>query len=52
MVRNSKIIRGVSLMLDKEALRVVNSMPQWVPGEQRGEKVNVAFTIPINFVLQ
>jgi TonB family protein len=52
VVKNAKIIRGVSPMLDKEALRVINSLPNWVPGEQRGVKVNVAFTLPISFVLQ
>ncbi|MGM0375902.1 MAG: TonB family protein [Bacteroidota bacterium] len=38
-------------MLDKEALRVVEGMPDWKPGRQRGEKVNVSFTVPINFEL-
>lgn len=38
-------------MLDKEALRVVEGMPDWKPGRQRGEKVNVSFTVPINFKL-
>jgi TonB family protein len=52
VVRNAKIIRGVSPMLDKEALRVINSLPNWVPGEQGGKKVSVAFTLPISFVLQ
>jgi len=51
-VRNAKIVRGASPMLDKEALRVINKMPNWMPGEQRGKKVSVAFTVPINFVLQ
>jgi TonB family protein len=51
-VRNAKIIRGVSPMLDKEALRVVNSLPKWTPGEQGGKKVSVAYTVPISFVLQ
>jgi TonB family protein len=51
-VKRAKIVRGVDPMLDKEALRVVNSLPDWVPGEQRGKKVNVSYTIPISFVLQ
>ena len=37
--------------LDKEALRVVNSMPQWKPGMQKGEAVSVKYTIPIAFRL-
>ena len=46
------IIRGVDPILDKEALRVVKSFPKWKPGVQGGEKVNVWFTVPINFKLQ
>jgi hypothetical protein len=37
--------------LDKEAIRVVQEMPKWKPGKQRGEAVNVRFTIPISFRL-
>ena len=36
--------------LEKEALRVVNKMPKWVPGEQAGKQVRVRYTLPINFV--
>jgi TonB family protein len=52
VVKNSKIVRGVDPMLDKEALRVVNAMPKWTPGKQGGKEVAVQFTIPINFKLQ
>ena len=38
--------------LDKEAVRVINSMPKWKPGKQRGKPVRVKYTIPINFRLQ
>lgn len=51
-VGGAKIARGISPSLDAEALRVVNNLPQWTPGTQRGEPVNVSFTVPINFVLQ
>ncbi len=51
-VKNAKIARGVDPSLDKEALRVVSSLPQWKPGKQRGQAVNVAYTVPINFALQ
>jgi len=51
-VANAKIARGVDPALDKEALRVVNSLPKWTPGKQRGENVNVSYTVPINFALQ
>jgi protein TonB len=38
--------------LDKEALRVVSTMPKWKPGEQRGKPVRVKFTLPVQFRLQ
>ena len=38
--------------LDKEAVRVIKSMPKWKPGKQRGKTVRVKFTVPINFKLQ
>lgn len=38
--------------LDKEAIRVINSMPKWKPGEQRGKPVRVKFTLPVRFRLQ
>jgi protein TonB len=46
---DAKIVRGVSPSLDKEALRVVNSMPKWNPGEQRGKAVRVSYILPIVF---
>jgi len=51
-VKNAKIARGVDPSLDKEALRVVNDLPVWKPGKQRGQAVNVQYTVPINFLLQ
>lgn len=38
--------------LDKEAIRVIKSMPKWKPGKQRGKPVRVKYTLPINFRLQ
>ena len=38
--------------LDKEAQRVINSMPRWKPGKQRGKPVRVKYTLPVNFRLQ
>jgi len=46
------VVRSASPALDKEAIRVVSSSPLWTPGKQRGKKVDVLFTFPINFVLQ
>ena len=48
---DAEVIRGVDPSLDKEALRVINSMPKWSPGKQRGKPVRVAYTLPINFQL-
>lgn len=46
------VVRSVNSSLDKEALRVVKSMPKWNPGKQNGEYVRVAYTVPIVFRLQ
>jgi periplasmic protein TonB len=51
-IADARIARGVDPSLDKEALRVVNSLPKWKPGKQRGKPVRVSYTVPINFVLQ
>ena len=50
-VEKAKIIRSISSSLDEEALRVINAMPQWTPGEQKGKKVSVYYTLPISFKL-
>jgi protein TonB len=47
-----KVIRGVDPALDAEAIRVVENMPRWKPGKQRGKAVYVSYNLPINFVLQ
>jgi periplasmic protein TonB len=51
-VSDATVVRGVDPSLDKEALRVVNSMPLWQPGRQSGKAVRVAYHVPISFVLQ
>lgn len=50
-VSNVEIVRGVDPSLDKEALRVVSSMPKWNPGKQKDKAVRISFTVPINFSL-
>lgn len=50
-VSNAAVIHSVDPYLDKEALRVVSSMPKWAPGRQKGKIVPVRFTIPIQFKL-
>ena len=51
-ITNATITRGVDPSLDKEALRVILSMPKWKPGKQDGKPVRVSYTVPINFQLQ
>ena len=46
------VVRGVDPSLDKEAVRVVSSMPNWTPGKQNGTTVNVRYTLPVTFRLQ
>ena len=46
-----QVIKPVNPYLDKEALRVVSTMPKWKPGEQDGKKVRVRFTLPVTFRL-
>ena len=50
-VENVKIARGIDPALDKEAIRVVQSLPKFKPGSQRGKPVKVNYTVPINFQL-
>ncbi len=50
-VSNPKVVKSVSPELDEEALRVLNAMPNWTPGKQSGQVVNVKYTIPISFAL-
>lgn len=50
-ITDVKVMRGVDASLDKEAIRVVKSMPKWKPGKQRGKPVRVSYTLPINFQL-
>jgi protein TonB len=53
IINQVAVLRGISdcNLLEKEALRVVRSMPKWTPGKQNGKAVNVYFTLPISFKL-
>ena len=51
-ITDAKIVRSADPQLDAEALRIVNAMPNWTPGKQRGEPVRTYFTIPVTFRLQ
>lgn len=46
------VMRSVDPYLDKEALRVIQMMPKWKPGKQRGKAVRVKYTVPVTFKLQ
>lgn len=51
-VTNPEIVRDVGGGCGEEALRIVKKMPNWIPGKQRGESVEVMFTLPIKFRYQ
>jgi len=51
-IQDVVVLKGVSELLDKEAMRVVKLMPAWTPGEQAGKAVRVRYQIPINFRIQ
>ena len=51
-ISEAHVAKSVDPLLDAEALRVVNSMPNWLPGRQNGEPVRVKYTVPITFKLQ
>ena len=50
-ISNVSIERGVSIDIDKEAKRIVRSMPKWTPGEAKGKKSRTRCRLPINFQL-
>ena len=50
-IGNVSILRGVDPALDAEAIRVISGMPKWKPGTQKGEPVNVRYTVPVMFRL-
>ena len=51
-ISNVKILRGIGGGCDEEAVRVVESMPKWKPGKQRGKNVRVSYNLPVKFTLQ
>ncbi|MBP1644902.1 MAG: outer rane transport energization protein TonB [Bacteroidetes bacterium] len=51
-ITDIKVIRPLHYACDKEALRVVKTMPRWTPGKQNGNNVTVQFTLPISFQLR
>ncbi|NLA61875.1 MAG: energy transducer TonB, partial [Bacteroidales bacterium] len=51
-ITDVNVVRGQDPSLDKEAVRVIQTMPRWKPGQQRGKAVRVRFTLPVVFRLQ
>ena len=52
-ISGAKIVRGIDpTYYDKEVLRLVNSMPRWIPGQQNGKNVRVQYTLPIRIDFQ
>jgi len=51
-IDNVKVLRGIGGGCDEEAVRVVKSMPKWIPGRQRGKPVRVSFNLPVKFTLE
>lgn len=51
-IKNAKVVKGVSELLDAEALRVINSAPAWTPAKQGGKNVPVTYSIPVVFALR
>ena len=51
-ITDVQVARSVDPSLDKEAQRVVKSMPKWIPGKQNGSAVRVKYNVPVSFRLQ
>lgn len=52
MVSNVEVLRSLDAACDREAVRVVKTLPKWIPGKQNGVNVPVYYTLPITFRLQ
>ena len=51
-ITDAQVVRDIGAQCGQEALRVVNMMPKWVPGKQRGRSVRVQFNLPVKFKLE
>jgi TonB family protein len=51
-ISNVEVVRSVDATLDREAVRVIESMPRWVPGQSGGQPISVKYTFPILFRLK
>jgi len=52
LVTDVRVLKSVDPSLEKEAVRVVKTLPQWIPGMQNGQPVAVYYTLPVRFKLQ
>jgi TonB family protein len=51
-ISDVSVLRGIGSGCDEEAVRVIENMPRWIPGKQRGQAVRVQFNMPIRFTLE
>ena len=51
-ITDIEVVRKAFPSLDAEAVRVISGMPKWIHGEQKGQKVRVKYTVPLNFRLK
>jgi len=51
-VKDVQVLRSLDTDCDKEAVRLVESMPKWIPGKQNGKPVDVYYTLPVRFKLE
>ena len=51
-ITDVRVVRGVDPSLDKEAVRIIENMSKWIPGERNGEIVRVRYTLPVLFRIQ
>ena len=51
-ITDVKVLRGIGGGCDEEAIRVVQTLPRWKPGKQRGKPVRVQYNLPVRFTLQ
>ena len=51
-ITDIEVVRKTFPSLDAEAVRVISGMPRWKPGEQKGQKVRVKYTVPLSFRLK
>lgn len=51
-VVDPKVVRGIGGGCDEEAIKLINLMPNWIPGKHNGKNVSVTFTLPLTFKLE